>query len=620
MRSRRSPLVVLLIAIAPMWGLLTGCQTLPSEADIEAASTRDVQDQAWGEIKDLTATLERQDAAENPGIAALVEGLTQLIEDVEDLGGPFYDRIDVAKVITENPAYWRAMTELDASDPTLLVLEAMLTAANGKVEGASDLLEMVRAGPLTEDELDQKLVLQRRTISKWRWNPPSLDIAMVESLPPAERWEPVKRAQRMHPDSATAALAVLRMRADLAGVELTAQGEDQRMRDKILEAEPDALELLQTEQPLRAAIISAKGEASDAARRVDEMLEPDSTGILNFSEEDFDLLIADLARMDLPDWALRAAKLRMAQRGEVTVEDIEIWRQLLPELIGEEEANEMLAAWENGETPATQIYATVPEPTGTAARPINPTVGGHYERMRRDAALTLGAVLPVKTERINALNTRMVGARMIGREAEAEAALMDLAMENSDPMIMARGQLSLAMLRGDPQEVAVALEEVKRRDRRLIQTSFDVGNAEILLGNWLAAADAFERGFKNEAADPIRRGFAAMHAYGAAKLAGEDRRGMVEDALEVVPTDAWIRTLLEALLGELDREQLLAMADEGRTYIAVGQRCEALFALAFVPGQTAAGRDADLQACFETGMVGYIEYEFARHYSNRLRG
>ena len=64
----------------------------------------------------------------------------------------------------------------------------------------------------------------------------------------------------------------------------------------------------------------------------------------------------------------------------------------------------------------------------------------------------------------------------------------------------------------------------------------------------------------------------------------------------------------------MDREQLLATADEGRDYIITGQRCEAYFALAFAPGQTIAGRRADLTACRDTGMVGYIEYEFARQW------
>jgi len=617
MKAWRQFLAVVAAAVLVLGG--SGCVTVPPDNALQAASTRDVQDQAWGEVKDLHATLERLDENRHPGMAALVEDLAEMIAAVEDIAGPHYDRIDLAALFSRNPDYWRAMTELDPADPTLLVLEAMAVAANGKVEEASDLLKLVRAGPLTEDELDRKLVLQRRTISQWRWSPPAARVRMVEGLPPAERWEPVKRVQRLYPDSTSAAAAVLRLRADLAGVSLQAQGEDQRMRDKILEAEPDAFELLEAKHPLLAAIISAKGGASDAAIRVAKMLTPDSNGVLNLSEEDWENLIADFVRMDLPEWALRASRLQMAQRGEAKPADIEAWRQLLPELIGEESANELLLAWENGAVPSTSLYATVPEPTGTTDRPMDPVVGGHYERMRRDATLIRDNTLPLGPERQAILLKRIVSARALGNVSEMEDAIAELATESVDPALLARYRLSLATLRGDVLAVRAGVAEVEQRDRRLLVSNFEVANAEIFAGDWAAAADAFAKGFANKNADRVRRGFAALHAFGAAQLAGENRMELVREAIEVVPPDAWVRTLLQTLLGEFDREQLLALADEGRSYIATGQRCEALFALAFAPGQTSAGRDADLKACFETGMVGYVEYEFARHYLSHLR-
>lgn len=608
------------MAVGLAWIVLilmgAGCATMSVDSEVQAATLQDVQAQAWGEVKDLSATLSRLDADSHPGVNALVEELNRVIAEVEDLGGPHYDRIDVEALLTKNPAYWQAMTELDPADPTLLVLEAMVVAANGKAEGASDLLELVRAGPLTEEQLDLKLVLQRRTIAKWRWSPPGVDLAVVEGLPAEERWEPVKRAQQTYPDSATAAAAVLRMRADLAGVELLAEGEDQRMRDKILEAEPAAMDVLRRKQPLQAALISATGEASDAAQRVAKMLAPDGLGLVNLSEEDFERLVADFVRMDLPDWALRASRLQMAQRGQATPADIEIWRQLLPTVIGEEAATELITAWENGDVPATQVYATLPEPTGTAERPMDPVVGGLYERLLRDSILILDHTLPTESEREAVLHDQVVGARALGREDEAERALAELAMVSDDQVMLTRQRLHLATLRGDVAGAQQAVADIRKLDRRLLQSSFEVGNAEILAGNWPAAADAFERGFKNQNADFVRRGFAALHAYGAAQLAGQDRTALVEEALAIIPEEEWIHSLLLGILGRGDREQLLSMADEGRTYLVTGQRCEAFFALAFAPGRTARERRSDLEACLETGMVGYIEYEFARHYLN----
>ncbi|GAB5562555.1 MAG: hypothetical protein SynsKO_42020 [Synoicihabitans sp.] len=602
--------------VALMGFIVAGCVT-PPDSDIEAASTADVQYQAWGEVKDLTASLERLDLDRNPGIAALVRDLQTMIAEVEGLGSPDFEKVDPEVLLRKNPNYWRAMLEMSPTDPTLLVLEGMVLGAAGRVEDASDTLEIVRAGPLVEEELDKKLVLQRRTIERWRWNPPIIDLAAAQSLPADQRWEPVKRIQQFHPDSATAAMAVLKMRSDLAEIDLTPDSADQRMRDKILKAEPAAVETLQKNQPLQAALITATGEAGDAARRIAEMITPDTIGILNFSDEDLDKLVADLNRIGATAWALRISRLQIAQRGGHNTSDIEIWRQLLPEIVGEKAANAMISDWENGRMSGAQIYRTLPEPTGTVDQPMDSTVAGHYERRRRDAVLIMEEdTLPTENERLNALIIQIESAIQLGRLAEAERALGEFALASKEPLPVAQQRLSLALARGDTVAAEAAKAEVMRLDRRLTNSNFLVGNAEIMAGNWRAAADAFERGFKNTMANAERRGFSALHAYGAARLANEVRSDLLRKALEVVPEDAWIANLLQGALGEMDREQLLAAAEEGRDYIITGQRCEAYFALAFAPGQTVAGRRTDLTACRDTGMIGYIEYEFARHWLN----
>ena len=593
---------------------LGGCASLMIDSEEIAATTLDVQHQAWGEVKDLTASLERIDPDANPGVAALVQDLRKLIGQVEAAETPDYEGIDPIELIQKNLNFWRALLEMNPTDPTLMVLEGMVLGAAGNVENSSDVLELARSGPLLEEEIDQKLVMQRRTIAKWRLNPPGVDLYLAEGLPADERWEPVKRLQQLYPDSATAAMAVLRMRTDLANIELTPANSDQRMRNKILEAEPDAVETLEKFRPLWGILVQADGEAGDAARRVSEMLTPDGTGIINFSEEDFAKLVADLNRVGATDLALRASRLQMAERGGYNTSDIEVWRQLLPELIGAEAAEDMIADWENGRNSGASIYTTIEEPTGTKDHPMNPLVGGHYERLRRDSQLTLQTGLPTESEKANSLLLLAESAIHVGKFEEAERALSEYAPLSKEPRAVARTQLQLAMARGDDVGAALALKELRKRDRRLEFSNFTAGNAEIMAGNWKAAADAFDRGFKNLLADNRRRGFSALHAFGAAKLAGDDRSKRLRDALELVEEDSWIAKLLQAALGEMDREQLLAAADEGRDYIITGQRCEAYFALAFAPGQTIAGRRADLTACRDTGMVGYIEYEFARQW------
>jgi hypothetical protein len=510
--------------------------------------------------------------------------------------------------------------ELEPDDPTLLVLEGMLVAATGKPLAAGELIELLRAGPLTEEQLDEKLVLLRRIIRNWRWSPPGPDLIAARALPPDERWAPVKHAQQAYPDSADAALQVLLMRSELAGIDLMDEEEKQRMRTKILAAEPQAIATLEEQSPLKAAIITAEGEARDAARRVDDMLTPDQSAPLVFDEEDFAQLSADLLRIGLPHWALRTLRLQMARRGEVRPEDIAVWRELLPGLLGEEAAAELLVAWENDEILSTRIYATVPEPEQVNGQAVSPLWAGSYERGLRDATLVRGRILPVGREKEALLADEVQHALQLGRHDQAEAAMRELSQMTKGTGAVERQQLALAVSRQDAASAQATAAMVREQDRRLRASYNLVAPAEYLAGDWSAAAEAYARGFANKQADPIRRGFAALHAHGAAQVAGGEQNDLLRQALAVVPEQAWIRQLLLAALGELDREQLLSEAAEGSHAQVQGKRCEAYFALAFAPGRSMEGRRADMAACVDTGVMAYIEYDFAQAYLRQHGG
>ncbi|MCC5024529.1 MAG: hypothetical protein J6386_17820 [Candidatus Synoicihabitans palmerolidicus] len=322
------------------------------------ASARDVQHEAWKNVQQLVQELSKVDAAKHPGVAALVKDLRAKADAMDAGVGGFYLEIDPEALIAENPNYWRAALELAPGDSTLAVLEVMVMVASGDIEGASDVLELVRAGPLTDENLDGPMAKQRRMMASWRLNPPGLDLMMIRGLPAKDRWEPGKRLQAENPESGAVALVVLRMRTDLAGVTLTAEGEGQRMRNKILEAK----------LPLWAAIVKAKEESGDAAKRIAEMMTPDETGIVNFSEDDLAKLVADFDRVELPDWALR---LQMGEWGEANASDQAAWRQLLPRMIGEAAAP-ILDDWEAGRVATVTLHERMDEPDragGLAHRP-----------------------------------------------------------------------------------------------------------------------------------------------------------------------------------------------------------------------------------------------------------
>ncbi len=614
--QRRSHLVSIILTLSLALGGLVGlggCATLAVDGAIEAATAGDVQDQAWQNVQELTAELGQLDARKYPGIGALVRDLREAASRVGAGAGGAYDQLDAAKLIAENPHYWQALLEMEPGDTTLAVLEGMVLAAAGKIEGAQDVLELAAAGPLLDEELGHRVAAQQRTIDSWSLTPPGIELIQVAGLPADERWEPVKRLEAMYPESATAAMAVLKMRTDLADIDLTAEGEDERMRDKILAAEPQAMAVLTEQQPLWAAILRANGEAGDAGRRIAKMLEEDEAGTLNLSAADWAQLVADFDRIGLPDWAVRAVRMRAAESGGLSESDLGALRQLLPQVLPEATATKLLAALEEGaQTPAV-LHRPMPDPTGTAAWPVDPVVGGTTEQSRRIALAVLDKMEgePTKVIEKQALVSLAANARLLGDLAGAERALNEAAVVPGLAYDVDRERLNLAMARGDQVAVESARAAVLKHDRKLRGAHFVVGNSYILTGDYQAASEAFLAGFKNPVLPVKHRAYAAVHSYCAATLAGTATDKHLRQALDLVDEDEWVRRLILCLLGEVDRTQLLIEAEEGRSYIALGQRCEAHLVLAFAPGQTAAGRRAELQACRDTGMANYIEYEFA---------
>jgi hypothetical protein len=606
------------LSVSLVWGLAGCVNVLTPAAELVSTSSQEVRSQAWQNVERLVGLLEQVDAEKNPGIAGLVRDMKAAADAVNVPPGGNFEQLDPMALIQNNPNFWRASLELQSGDATVAALEALVFAAAGKIEHASDLLELMRAGPLMDETLDRMVAHQRSLIQGWRLNPPALDVAMNRGLPAQNRWQPTKALQASYPDSPTVAMAVLKMRAELAGIELLAEGEDERMRNKILEAEPGSMEALEAGQPMWAAVVKASGEAGDAARRISEMMTPDNIGVLNLSAKDFSTLVADFVRIGLPDWALRALQLRMGETRGADPADAEAVRKLLPLVLGEEAAAPILAAWNQGDLQAVTLFPPVDEPVARPGVPMDGLVAGHYERRRREAVAMLEVGAPSELEEQNSWLMIAESERVLGNYGLARAALDRYESLSKERVNLGRERLALATAMHDDGAVLSARESLQRIDRRMKQTHFSRGVAEVMLGNYGEAADAFALGFNNEQADLNRRAFSALHAHGVAQLAGDSREKLVKKALALVDEDEWIAKLLAAMLGEMDAEQLLAQATEGRDYLVTGQSCEAHFALAFAPGQTQTGRREHLEACVRTGMVGYIEYEIAIGWLRRV--
>ena len=596
-------------AVSLIW--LAGCTTISPEPDIPMLSQEEVQMRAWERVNRLTRLLDGLRAPSGSGIADLVEDLQAAINRVGGVDASALESLDVAALIEQNPNYWRASLELTADDGLLAGLEGMLLASAGKLDAASDVLDFLRQGPLMPEALDRPIIEQDEEIFSWQTNPPNGDLFILRGVPAKDRWEPLKRLQAQFPDSPAVAWEVLRMRADLADIPLVGEPTDENMLGKILEAEPRAMESVEAWRPLWSGLVQARGEAGDAARRLTAKLLESNGTAPKLTEEDLAEMVADFDRIGLPGWALRAERMRRGERGGFAGEDVETLRLLLPQLIGDEAAEQILDTWEQRQNPQVAVFPAVSPPGGDERYPLDPVVAANYERMRRRATVMIEDRDGFPTRQAGAYRRRAQMERMLGNWANAQLDAQHATDDQPSELDELIESMQLAVATGDTGLTAQRIDEIRRKDRRLQRSSFTVGLAEVSLGRWLEAAEAFERGYASKDADPERRAFSALHAFGAAALAGEARDDLVEKALGLNDDEAWINRLLETLRGEQTAETLLALADEGGSFETIGRRCEAHFALAFAPGQTEAGRRRELEACAQTGRGDFIEYEFA---------
>jgi len=592
---------------------LAGCQAPSTRTNlpIGAPPKELVQAEAFEELKRLTGELEQAASAARPGITALAADLRAAFGEVETTMGVQYDRIDAERLIRRNPNFWRASLEFAADDSLPGALEVLALATAGQLEEAADALEFLRAGPLMPEALDRPLLVQGHWISQWQGGPPAEDVWSLRGATAQERWAPLKRLQQLHPESALVAWELLRMRCDLADIALIGKPTDESMRARILELEPQAFEVLEEKRPLWARIIETRGEAGDAAQRIARRLTGDQGSPVVLTADDLAELVADFERIGEPAWALRAARMQAGVRGGMTPSDRAAWELLLPQLVGAEAAAGILADWPPAATPAAvALYPAEKPPAGPTGLPTDELVAGYYERMRREAGALIDDMETPDVRLMGAYRWRLQVNRTLGNYAAAEADLNEYAVRDTHTRQADLERLQLAILRGD--EAAVSSIRVNlRRAFRTAENRIALAMAPVMLGDWAEAEKRFKQAHDTYNAGPRIKGYAALYAHAAAVLDGGDRNRLLRAVIAENEPDDWITRVLRAALGEISREVILEMATEESDYETVGRACEAHFALAFAPGQTDPGRRAELEACLETGVIGFVEYDFA---------
>ena len=624
----RSLLAALLLALA-----LSGCVAPetrpPPKASISAVAAaeeafrntmRDARNEGRREAEDILGVYANLPAEQAPGVAALRREIVEAFATAKRQGRDWLTVDEVDRLAVRSPQFWSAWFEFDSRDSSLLMLHASLLMEAGEFFRASMVLTVgVQTLPLNVQERFFWFTQQARThFTAFR---------RLDELSAAEKiWGDNRRARRKGlsrmllswPADGFALEGLLQSRA---GFKPGSLPEDDRVPVVLTPAVRTrvAKELAQLRRanPVAAARY-AEDEATAAefgrlwARVADEDRAVEQRELVQFA--------AVAKKLGLGELAMIAGRAVAARRGVAFLApaDLEFARDCLPLVLPPAEAAALLARIEEGRLPGFQLTRPQEQPGEILEDmdpEIHPLLADHAVREYARESLWIQAADGNLALRAQHLRLRAIVNSNVGRH---EAALEDLdeALKLRPKTVawqIDRASILSKMGRtADAETVLAQLQKAAPADEYLRTT---LGIHRFGEGHFAEA----ETLFRAAKADNDNLSYEVIFAYLAGLRRGApDRPWLEENRLK---TDTWPAAIHRHLLGEIDREALLAAARDSYDLRTTEQQCEAYFALgelALAAGDTALAI-RELENCVRSGIVGFIEYDLARRELARLR-
>ncbi|PTY03803.1 hypothetical protein DB347_21485 [Opitutaceae bacterium EW11] len=613
--------------------LFAGCSTAPvvsrpaekkAAEDARAALAPRLMEarlRAWQTVLEITEVYEHVPADHCPGIAALVHDIREAQREVGSGASIQLDRLDGDRLVTRNPDFWRAAFEVAPTDGSLLLLHACLLASAGELWRADRILTAAtQLVPLSSNVRPYYLAHS--------YGIGSLVLLSVRSTgtlagEPAEAVRQLESSLASWPKNAVALSELIdaRVRARAASSgglgkvprEQLASVVEQGLRDASAEIE----RLFQVDPMMAAAY-----RGSSADRKQGRQLRALWT---RMADEESVLGLKEIAELEAALEAAHAVELALVlQRVQVVVRgfpapsDSVAWKRLLPQLIGSEATNELMATADRGELNVIELsqgqLPGVDEWKGDPA--IHPLVMQQAQREMADLTFQIEMLREVPEAQAQALRQRGV---LASRAGLYESALADLhaAMKlvGRQPTML----LDEAVVFGSSDRDAEAeklLDELSRMPKGKPLAERERGILRFSQGQF---EDAHAR-LRVEAAENAKEPYAAIMAELAARRVGRSEKRLVERARKHSASGSWPAVCLSFLAGACSDDVLLREAQEGDTLEVAQKLCEAYFILGQVSlasGDQKRGIDY-LQSCIETGVTGFIEFRLARAELKRI--
>ena len=611
---------VLLLSVILLAGCATSSRRPEAVTPATSAEFREAMKNARGEgrseVDDLLAIYGQVPAEMSPGLAALRLAIIDARTQAKIDGRDRLNAEEVDRLTLRNPDFWAAWFEFRPGDVSLQMLHASLLMEAGELFRASLVLTAgVQAAPISVRERMFWLAQQART----HWT----IFRRLDDLRTQERsWVGSSRqgeaalaaALAEWPQDGYAAEALLRRHAGLS----PRAADDDETQPVVLPAAVRArvsaeLARLRRCSPVAAARY-AEGPAAAAFGRLWEEFTDEDQPV---EERTLQQLAARAQELGFPEMALVFGRLQAARRGFYVPADFGAARQALGQWLPEPALTALMTPFEEGLAGRLQLTKP-PEPPEEVLPGMDPLVhpllAEHAVREHIRETLWLEAVKSQPVAVAAHLRERGIRSSNVGRFT---AALSDLdAAVKLQPhvagLLIDRAVVLAKLGREDDSEAAFAAARLLNPKDDYLRSSLAI--RRLAQGRFVEAEALFLE------ASPKAENYEYSVIF-----------GYLCSLRREVPDRAWLQAhrmkgtkwpvpIQRYLLGEIDRRALLAAAQDPSDLRTSEQQCEAFLSLgeaALAAGDRETAR-ADFENGLQTGIVGFIEYDLAKHELARL--